>query len=98
MSRASSFACAWPVRTCVLCGSTLRTDASSRAVLVPAFAEIRIASSRPCFPNSCCAVGTSKIASVAPPIDETAPNFAMPVIRNCWTAPVACTPIVSPTR
>ena len=53
--------------------------------------ERRRCASRPC------AVGMSKTANVAPPSESTPPNFAMPVIVNCWIGPCAATPIVSPT-
>jgi len=42
-----------------------------------------IASSFPTLPKIFCAVGRSKIAIVAPPIDETLPSFTTPVIRYC---------------
>ena len=44
-----------------------------------------------------CAVGRSKIASVAPPSELTPPNLTMPTIRNRSTGPRVSTPIVSPT-
>ena len=37
----------------------------------------------PTLPKIFCAVGRSKIAMVAPPIDETLPSFTTPVIRYC---------------
>ena len=51
----------------------------------PAFAATRIWSSLPTLPNSRCAVGRSKPASVAPPIVSTAPNLTRPEMRNVST-------------
>ena len=51
----------------------------------------------PSLSSSCCAVGTSKTANVAPPIESTDPNLAMPetVMFRCGPSPA--TPILSPT-
>ena len=50
--------------------------------LTPGFAAIRIWSSVPSLPNSCCAVGRSKPRSVAPPIDSAPPNRTSPEMRR----------------
>ena len=46
----------------------------------PSFAATEIAS-KPAFRCSACAVGTSKIAIAALPIESTSPNFATPTRR-----------------
>ena len=61
------------------------------------FAATEIASNWPFLRKRPCAVGTSKTANVAPPIESTDPNLAMPVISYCSTGPRAATLIVSPT-
>ena len=51
----------------------------------------------PSLSSSFCAVGTSKTANVAPPIESTDPNLAMPetVMLRCGPSPA--TPILSPS-
>ena len=51
----------------------------------------------PTFENSLWAVGTSKIAIVAAPIDALSAYLATPVISNRRVPWLAATPIVSPT-
>ena len=63
----------------------------------PGFAAARIWSSFPSLSKSRCAVARSKPASVAPPIELTAPNLTRPEIRSCSSGPSTCTPIVWPT-
>ena len=60
---------------------------------VPGLAATSIESSLPCFWNSCWAVGSVKIAIVAPPREDTPANFTVPTILNFWTGPRATTPI-----
>ena len=57
----------------------------------------RIWSSLPSLSKSRCAVGRSKPASVAPPIESTEPNLTSPEIRSVSTGPSTWTPIESPT-
>ena len=51
----------------------------------------------PSLLSSFCAVGTSKTAKVAPPMESTDPNLAMPetVMLRCGPSPA--TPILSPS-
>lgn len=93
---ASSLACSSAVRTCVASGKICRTASSSCCSLVPDLVAIRIWSSLPVLSNNRCAVPRSNPASVAPPIDDTAPNSTSPEIFICTAAPRAWTPIVSP--
>ena len=58
-------------------------SATSCAGEIPCRAATSIASSCSTLPKIFCAVGRSKIAMVAPPIDETSPSFTTPVIRYC---------------
>ncbi len=96
-SDASLVACAAPVLTWVVGGRMPCTCEMSCSGETPPLAAIRIWSSLPCLSNRCWAVARSKPASVAPPIDETAPNFTIPEMRNFSTGPRDCTPIVWPT-
>jgi hypothetical protein len=50
------------------------------------------------LPKSFCAVLGAKSANVAPPVELTPANFAIPVIRNGRAGLFASTPIESPTR
>ena len=96
-SSASFVACASPLLTCVPLGRIVRTLAISSACETPAFFAIRIWSSLPSLSNSDCATGRSNPASVAPPIDDTAPYLAIPEIRNFSTGPRDWIPIIWPT-
>ena len=94
---ASPFTLAAPVATTPpagTSGSSVRTSCSGET---PSFPAAQISSSRPAFPNSACAVGTSKIASVSLPIESRPVNRATPVIVNSRTGPRVATPIRSPT-
>ena len=73
VSLASLDACAVPVFTCVSFGRISFTPATSCSGETPDFAEMRIWSSWPTLSKRLCAVGRSKPASVAPPIEDTAP-------------------------
>ena len=64
--------------------------------MTPGFAATAISSSWPCLLKSCWAVARSKPASVAPPIVETEPNLTRPETRSFSTAPIPCTPTISP--
>jgi hypothetical protein len=66
-------ACCRLVRTRVWGGSTDRIWESSAAVDTPGRAATSIWSSRPMRPNSLCAVGRAKIASVSPASDAELP-------------------------
>ena len=93
----SFFACCAALVTCAVGGRICRISDTSRAVGTFGCAATRIRSSLLGLRNSCCAVGRSKIASVAPPIEETEASSAIPVTRNRSTGPRACTPIGLPT-
>ena len=69
----------------------------SLAGATPGFAAARIWSSFPSLSKSRWAVARSKPASVAPPIELTAPNLTRPEIRSFSSGPSTCTPIVWPT-
>ncbi len=71
----------------------LRTSCSS---VVSAEAATAISSSLPSFLKSRCAVGRSKPARVAPPIERSELKRTMPATRSRSTGPSAWTPIVSP--
>ena len=94
VSEASSCACCEPVFACAVGGRIARTFLRSCASDTPGFAATAISSSLPGLSNSFCAVGTSKPASVAPPIVETEPNLISPETRRRVTGPSAWTPIV----
>ena len=71
-------------------GSDLASVARSCAGATPGFAATSTESTRPALPNSLWAVGRSRIAIVAPPIDFTPPKRTMPVMRIfCPPAAVA---------
>ena len=86
-----------PLRTCAVGGRIGLISATSCAGEMPCRAATSIPSSLPTLPKIFCAVGRSKMAMVAPPIDETLPSLTTPVIRYCWTGPRATAPIVLPT-
>ena len=96
-SSLSFFACEAAVRTVAVGGSTGLISLTSFDGATPDLPAMRMSSSFPSFWNSRWAVGRSKIAIVAPPIEETEANFATPLIRNGRSGPSAATPIVSPT-
>ena len=97
VSAASAEAWAAPVCTSAVAGTSGSSFWTSCSGVVPSLAATEIESKWPSFAKSFCAVGTSKTANVAPPIESTDPNLAMPVISYCSTGPSAATPIVSPT-
>ena len=80
VSLASAAACASPVLTSALDGSSGLISFVSASGVTPSLALTEIESNWPCFSNSACAVGRSKIASEAPPSESTEPNVATPVI------------------
>ncbi len=90
-------ACAWPVRTCAVGGSIGWISRTSCCGVTSGFAATSIESSFPSLRKSRCAVGRSKIESVAPPSEFSPPNLTMPTMRNVCSGPCATTPIVSPT-
>ena len=92
----SALACSAPVRTCVVEGSSGSIASSSLACETPLAAETEMAS-KPSLSSRRWAVGTSKIANVAPPSESRSPYLAMPVIRKGSTGPLAATRTVSPT-
>ncbi len=61
------------------------------------FPATPIESSFPSLRKMRCAVGRSKIESVAPPSESTPPNLTRPTMRNVCSGPCATTPIVSPS-
>ncbi len=96
VSAASSCACASPVRACASGGRIGSISESSCWSETPGFAATAISSRRPSFSKSRCAVGRSKPASVAPPIERSEPNSTIPEIRRRSTGPSTWTPISSP--
>ena len=80
MSLESAAACASPVLTSAVDGSSGLISFASAAGVTPSLALTEIVSKRPCFSNSACAVGRSKTAIEAPPSESTEPNVATPVI------------------
>ena len=102
-----SRSCPWPACFASCCaGAHLRGRRQQRLDLRDELLgrDVRLATrsrssraSRPC--GRCrCAVGRSKIASVAPPSELRPPKLArVPTMRNCSTGPRVSTPIVSPT-
>ena len=96
VSAASSEACCCPESACALGGRISLIWARSCWSVTPGFAATAISSRRPSFSNSRCAVGRSKPASVAPPIERLEPNSTIPEIRSRSTGPSTCTPISSP--
>ncbi len=97
VSWASCDACCAPVRAWACGGSTGFTSRSSFAGVTPALAASEISSNRSPLLKSCCAVGSAKPASVAPPRALDPPNLTMPDTWNCCTGPCVWTPTVSPT-
>ena len=90
VSLASSAACWAPVRTCAFAGRTDRTWSTSCWSETVGLAAMSISSNWPGLSNSRCAVGTSKPASVAPPMSsEPVPNLTMPEILSRTTGPSA---------
>ena len=93
----SSFACWTPVRTVKSLPSSDWICCVSCSGVVPSAAATVTASSWPSLSSSSCAVATSKIANVAPPIELRSPYLAIPTIVNCCAGPSAATPIRSPS-
>src|SRR6058998_2182124 len=87
------FASSWPVRTWAVSGSRGRICPTSSAGLTSGLPATPIESSLPCLSKKRCAVGRSKTAIVAPPIELRPPNLASPTIRNRPTGPRATPPI-----
>ncbi len=65
--------------------------------VVPSAAAAETASSLPSLSSSFWAVGTSKIAKVAPPMELRSPYLAIPTIVKSCAGPSAATPIRSPS-
>ena len=97
VSAASAAACAAPVCTSAVAGTIGSSDRTSSSGEVPDFAATEIESKCPSFWKRVCAVGTSNTANVAPPIESTEPNRAIPLISYCSTGPSAAIPTESPT-
>ncbi len=93
---ASASATCWPVRTSVSGGRIPSTCPRSSSCDVSGFDAIAISSSFPSLRRRRCAVGRSKPASVAPPIESPDENCMIPESSRRSTGPSACTPIVSP--
>ena len=96
VSAASSCACACAVRAWAFGGRIGRISESSCWSETPGFAATAISSRRPSFSKSRCAVGRSKPASVAPPMERSEPNSTIPEMRRRSTGPSTWTPISSP--
>ena len=96
-SSTASWVCAADVFTFAVAGSSGRISETSFSGVTPSFAASWIPSSLPTFENSFCAVGMSKIAIVAEPIDELSAYVAIPVISNRRAPWSVATPIVSPS-
>ena len=94
---ASSAACAVPVRTCTVGGRICSISDTSWDGETPGLPATRIWSSLPTLWKSRCAVGRSKPASVAPPIESTEPNLTIPETWSVSTGPSTWTPSVEPT-
>ena len=98
MSEESFAACSSPVRTTTVRGSALRSACGELrggdALLRRDVEQVEL----PSFLKRCCAVGTSKPASVAPPIPAAFASWMIPASFRCSTGPSAWIPIVSPTR
>ena len=92
-----SSASSTPVRTVTSPPSSDRIRCVSCSGVVPSAAAAWTASSSPSLSSSFCAVGTSKIAKVAPPIELRSPYLAIPTISNSCAGPSAATPIRSPS-
>ena len=97
VSAASAAACAAPVCTSAVAGTSGWRARTSSSGEIPVLAATKIESKCPSLSNSACAVGTSNTANVALPIESTEPNLAMPVISYSFTGPSAATPTRSPT-
>ena len=97
VSLESAAPCSAPVRTTAELSSSGRTWSATAASLVPLFAAMKIESTSPCLFSMSCAVGTSKTANVAPPIESTEPYLAMPTMLNSRVGPSAEARILSPT-
>jgi len=97
VSFAACFASCWPVRTCAVCGSSGRIWATSWVGVTFGLPATPIESSLPSLLKIRCAVGRSKIASVAPPSELRPAKRTSPVMRKRLSGPCASTPIESPT-
>ena len=93
----SSLTWAFASRTTADGGSNGWISEISFGVETPAFDWMRITSSWPGFAKIFCAVGRSKSANVAPPIEPTPDSSAIPERRNVRCGPTACSRTVSPT-
>jgi hypothetical protein len=96
-SAESSLACSVPDRTVTDVPSSLRMRATSSSGATPSCAAACTESSSPSLSRSAWAVGTSKMANVAPPSELTSPYLAIPTISYSRAGPRAATPIRSPT-
>ena len=76
----ASSAWASAVLTSAVAGTSASTSRASCACETPGFAATSISSKTPGLSRTACAVGTSKAASVSPPISAP-PSLPMPVIR-----------------
>jgi hypothetical protein len=97
VSFAASLASSAASLTSTLAGTSVCTAFRTAAGELPSLAVIEISSYWPSWRSRAWAVGMSKTAMTAPPIESTSPNRAIPVIVYCSTGPLAETPIVSPT-
>ena len=97
VSSASACACWAPVLTCVPGGRISSICDTSSASVASGFAATAISSRRPTLFMRRWAVGRSKPASVAPPIERPELNWMIPASGSSSTGPSTCTPIVSPT-
>ena len=96
VSLESAAPCSAPVRTTEESSSSGRTSFATASSLTPLFAAMKIESSSPSLLSIACAVGTSKTAKVAPPIESTEPYLAVPTTLNSRVGPSAAALIVSP--
>ena len=96
-SSESSLACSAPDRTVTESPSSRRRLATSSSGATPSSADACTASSSPSLSRSVWAVGTSKMANVAPPSELRSPYLAIPTISYSRAGPRAATPTRSPT-
>ncbi len=96
-SSESSLACSVPDRTVTDVPSSSRMRATSSSGATPSCAAACTASSLPSLSRSAWAVGTSKMANVAPPSELRSPYLATPTISYSRAGPRAATPTRSPT-
>ena len=97
VSLESAAPCSAPVRTTAELSSSGRTSLATALSSTPSLAAMKIESSWPCLLSMAWAVGTSKTAKVAPPIESTEPYLAMPTMLNSRVGPSPAARILSPT-